>query len=87
MTSPTEKSDVDQAMVNLGARHPLAPWLATGGAHTGGAYYTIDVDSLLIRPRDVHHILLYLHIYILYHYILIYKYIDITVHRLQISIH
>jgi len=30
------------------ARHPLAPWLATGGAHTGGAYYTIDVDSLFI---------------------------------------
>ena len=44
----TEKSDIDQAMVNLGARHPLAPWLATGGAHTGGAYYTIDVDSLLM---------------------------------------
>ena len=33
--------------MNLGARHPLAPWLATGGAHTGGAYYTIDVDELV----------------------------------------
>lgn len=43
----TEKSDVDQAKVNLATRHPLAPWLSTGGAHTGGAYYTIDVQSLL----------------------------------------
>ena len=26
----------------FGKRHPLAPWLAKGGAHTGGAYYTIE---------------------------------------------
>jgi len=31
----------------LGARHPFAPWLAKGGAHTGGTYYTIDVSSLV----------------------------------------
>ena len=30
----------------LGARHPLAPWLAHGGAHTGGKYYTIEISSL-----------------------------------------
>ena len=23
------------------------PWLAKGGAHTGGTYYTIDVSSLV----------------------------------------
>ena len=40
------QAEIDQAKVNLAARHPLAPWLATGGAHTGGAYYTLDVESL-----------------------------------------
>ena len=26
----------------FGKRHPLAPWLAKDGAHTGGEYYTIE---------------------------------------------
>eukprot|EP00966_Prymnesium_polylepis_P239384 5535950-Prymnesium_polylepis.1 len=30
----------------LKAKHPLAPWLAQGGAHTGGQYYTLELDSL-----------------------------------------
>jgi len=41
------KADIQQAEANLGARHPFAPWLAKGGAHTGGTYYTIDVSSLV----------------------------------------
>lgn len=32
----------------FGKRHPLAPWLAHGGAHTGGAYYTIDLEKIMI---------------------------------------
>lgn len=32
----------------FGQRHPLAPWLAKGGAHTGGAYYTIDLEKVMI---------------------------------------
>lgn len=42
----SETSEVQQARINLGQRHPLAPWLAQGGAHTGGNYYTIDIDSI-----------------------------------------
>ena len=42
----TTNASIAQAKADLGARHPLAPWLAAGGAHTGGAYYTIDVTSL-----------------------------------------
>ena len=38
--------EVTQAEVNLGARHPLAPWLAHGGAHTGGQYFIIDLKSI-----------------------------------------
>eukprot|EP00746_Dinoflagellata_sp_MGD_P019683 gnl/MRDRNA2_/MRDRNA2_145766_c0_seq1.p1 gnl/MRDRNA2_/MRDRNA2_145766_c0~~gnl/MRDRNA2_/MRDRNA2_145766_c0_seq1.p1 ORF type:complete len:300 (+),score=37.77 gnl/MRDRNA2_/MRDRNA2_145766_c0_seq1:50-901(+) len=43
----TTKAEMQQAEANLGARHPLAPWLAKGGAHTGGTYYTINVSSLI----------------------------------------
>lgn len=43
LTKPTEKA---QAIASLCARHPLATWLCTGGAHTGGEYYTIDITSL-----------------------------------------
>jgi len=32
----------------FGKRHPLAPWLAHGGAHTGGAYYTIEPNFISI---------------------------------------
>ena len=43
----TDKKDIAQAEVDLGQRHPLAPWLAGGGAHTGGSYYTVHIDSLM----------------------------------------
>jgi len=39
-------AELAQAKIDLGARHPLAPWLAKGGAHTGGIYYKIELDSL-----------------------------------------
>lgn len=29
-------------------RHPLAPWLAHGGAHTGGKYVTIQIGGILL---------------------------------------
>lgn len=29
-------------------RHPLAPWLAKGGAHTGGDYYTIEPEKIML---------------------------------------
>lgn len=42
----TTKSEKAQAMLNLGMRHPLAPWLAQGGDHTGGKYYSMEIDSI-----------------------------------------
>mmetsp|Transcript_19336 Transcript_19336/g.29451 ORF Transcript_19336/g.29451 Transcript_19336/m.29451 type:complete len:228 (+) Transcript_19336:729-1412(+) len=29
-------------------RHPLAPWLWKGGAHTGGDYYTIEPQKIML---------------------------------------
>jgi len=29
-------------------RHPLAPWLAKGGAHTGGNYFTIEPEKITL---------------------------------------
>ena len=43
----TSKAELAQAMTSLGARHPYAPWLGKGGAHTGGKYYTIEIESLM----------------------------------------
>mmetsp|Transcript_22527 Transcript_22527/g.25176 ORF Transcript_22527/g.25176 Transcript_22527/m.25176 type:complete len:474 (+) Transcript_22527:11-1432(+) len=43
----------DESVLNtiyaaFSTRHPLAPWLAHGGAHTGGAYYTIEPNFVSI---------------------------------------
>ena len=43
----TTNATVADAMAAFKAKHPKAPWLASGGAHTGGAYYTLRLDSLL----------------------------------------
>ena len=40
------KEELAQAEADLGAHHPKAPWLAQGGAHTGGKYFQLDIDSL-----------------------------------------
>lgn len=41
-----EEEEVARAKAELGARHPLAPWLAKGGAHTGGKYFALDLESV-----------------------------------------
>jgi len=43
----SETPEIKQAEVNLGQRHPLAPWLAHGGDHTGGKYYIMDIKSIM----------------------------------------
>jgi len=43
----SKPSEIKQAEINLGQRHPLAPWLAAGGDHTGGKYYTMDIDHIM----------------------------------------
>ena len=40
------QAEINQAMIDLGERHPKAPWLAQGGAHTGGKYFQLDLASL-----------------------------------------
>jgi hypothetical protein len=44
---PLGGSELDLAKLSLGARHPLAPWLSSKGAHTGGKWYTMDIESLV----------------------------------------
>ena len=53
-------TDTKTAQQIFATRHPLAPWLATGGAHTGGTYFTIELETVSIldffggsRPVDV----------------------------------
>ena len=36
----------EERKADLGARHPLAPWLAAGGAHTGGAYFRRVLEEI-----------------------------------------
>lgn len=43
-----DKASLEKAQAAFGTRHPLAPWLAKGGAHTGGAYYTIQPEYITI---------------------------------------
>lgn len=43
----SDAGEVARAEESLGARHPFAPWLAQGGAHTGGDYFTIELESLV----------------------------------------
>ena len=41
------KSDISRAEASLAVRHPNAPWLAQGGAHTGGDYYTLELSNIV----------------------------------------
>jgi len=43
---PLTSSELPEAKRRFAARHPLAKWLAEGGAHTGGTYYTIDLQEI-----------------------------------------
>lgn len=42
----TSSAQLQRATASLGARHPLAPWLAAGGAHTGGGYFELEIDEV-----------------------------------------
>jgi len=38
---------IENAKKSFGAQHPRASWLSGGGAHTGGAYYSIHLHKIL----------------------------------------
>jgi len=44
----SSRQQLKQIFKAFAKRHPLAPWLSRGGAHTGGSYYTIDVQEVYI---------------------------------------
>jgi hypothetical protein len=44
----TSNETINKAKAAFKVKHPLAPWLAAGGAHTGGSYYTINLESLAL---------------------------------------
>lgn len=43
-----DKATLTAAEQAFAQRHPLAPWLARGGAHTRGKYVTIQIDGILL---------------------------------------
>jgi len=45
ITCPTTLKTAQEAFKE---RHPLAPWLAKGGAHTGGNYFTIEPEKITL---------------------------------------
>jgi len=45
---PVDDSTKTKAEAAFGTRHPLAPWLAKGGSHTGGTYFTIEPEYISI---------------------------------------
>lgn len=44
---PLEDSGVEAAKAAFGANHPRAEWLSAGGAHTGGGYYTLELEKIM----------------------------------------
>jgi len=43
---PIQGAALERALIAFGITHPRASWLSSGGAHTGGGYYTIDVTAI-----------------------------------------
>lgn len=43
---PLDDTEISVAKETFGERHPRASWLSGGGAHTGGGYFTIDIESI-----------------------------------------
>jgi len=43
---PLKENELEYVQKAFGTTHPRASWLANGGAHTGGSFYTIDVHSI-----------------------------------------
>jgi len=40
------EEEVEYSLKSFGTTHPRASWLASGGAHTGGSYYTIELTGM-----------------------------------------
>ena len=52
---PNEDTDV---LEHFGSYHPLAPWLAEGGSHMSGNYYTLEIEKIVLLdyfggPKEV----------------------------------
>lgn len=47
-TRVTDGNELKILQMAFGERHPLAPWLAEGGSHTGGGYFTIEPNQIRI---------------------------------------
>lgn len=52
------KNENENALEYFGNYHPLAPWLAQGGSHMSGDYYTIEIEKIMLLdyfggPKDV----------------------------------
>jgi len=52
------KNENENALEYFGSYHPLAPWLAQGGSHMSGDYYTIEIEKIMLLdyfggPKDV----------------------------------
>lgn len=52
------KNENENALEYFGNYHPLAPWLAQGGSHMSGDYYTIEIEKIILLdyfggPKDV----------------------------------
>ena len=43
-----DPQELSVAQTAFSKRHPYADWLAHGGAHTGGRYYTIEIHEIQI---------------------------------------
>lgn len=44
---PLDDDQIELAKASFKAQHPRASWLANGGAHTGGSYYTLHLHSIM----------------------------------------
>lgn len=40
------ESEMEYALKSFGTTHPRGSWLSSGGAHTGGNYYTIEITGM-----------------------------------------
>jgi len=45
--TPLDDAQVESAKRAFGAQHPRAKWLASGGAHTGGGFFTLEVTEII----------------------------------------
>ena len=43
----TDDSEIEKAKMSFAVQHPRASWLASGGGHTGGSYYTLELENIM----------------------------------------